>query len=87
MPQRSENTAGIEHSYGNCSQEVENLLHLLEMLICLISNSITIAILWLSHKEFSCNKKLQELQEACVQSLGQEDPLEEEMATHSSILA
>ena len=29
-------------------------------------------------------KKLQELQ---AQSLGQEDPLEKEMATHSSILA
>ena len=29
----------------------------------------------------------QELQEPQVQSLGQEDPLEEEMATHSSILA
>ena len=30
---------------------------------------------------------MQELQETQVQSLGQEDPLEEEMATHSSILA
>ena len=30
---------------------------------------------------------MQELQEAWLQSLGQEDPLEEEMATHSSILA
>ena len=29
----------------------------------------------------------QELQETQVQSLGQEDPLEEGMATHSSILA
>ena len=27
------------------------------------------------------------IQETRVQSLGQEDPLEEEMATHSSILA
>ena len=27
------------------------------------------------------------MQETQVQSLGQEDPLEEEMATHSSILA
>ena len=27
------------------------------------------------------------VQETCVQSLGQEDPLEKEMATHSSILA
>ena len=30
---------------------------------------------------------MQENQETWVQSLGQEDPLEEEMATHSSIFA
>ena len=30
---------------------------------------------------------MQEMQETWVQSLGREDPLEEEMATHSSILA
>ena len=30
---------------------------------------------------------MQELQEALVRSLGGEDPLEKEMATHSSILA
>ena len=30
---------------------------------------------------------MQETQESQVQSLGQEEPLEEEMATHSSILA
>ena len=30
---------------------------------------------------------MQELQETWVQSLGQEDPLEEDMATHSNILA
>ena len=30
---------------------------------------------------------MQEIQEMQVQSLGWEDPLEEEMATHSSILA
>ena len=29
---------------------------------------------------------MQETQEMSVQSLGQEDPLEEDMATHSSIL-
>ena len=32
-------------------------------------------------------KKLPEMQETLVQSLDQEDPLEEGMATHSSILA
>ena len=30
---------------------------------------------------------MQEMKETQVQSLGQEDPLEEDMATHSSILA
>ena len=39
---------------------------------------------WLSGKEPTCQCKMQEMQ---VQSLGQEDPLEEELATHSSILA
>ena len=33
------------------------------------------------------SRMMQETQEIWVQSLGQEDPLEEEMATHSSILA
>ena len=32
-------------------------------------------------------KNLTAMQETQVQSLGQEDPLEEEMTTHSSILA
>ena len=32
-------------------------------------------------------KRLPPMQETQVQSLGQEDPLEKEMATHSSILA
>ena len=32
-------------------------------------------------------KRLLTMQETWVQSLGQEDPLEKEMATHSSILA
>ena len=32
-------------------------------------------------------KRLPTMRETCVRSLGQEDPLEKEMATHSSILA
>ena len=32
-------------------------------------------------------KHLPAMRETCVQSLGQEDPLEKEMATHSSTLA
>ena len=35
-------------------------------------------------KKLSARKELQESQ---IQSLGQEDPLEEDIATHSSILA
>ena len=35
---------------------------------------------WLSGKESTCTRETQ------AQSLGQKDPLEEEMATHSSIL-
>ena len=42
-------------------------------------------------KESACKKKkkknLPAIQEMQVQSLGQEDPLEDGMATHSSILA
>ena len=40
--------------------------------------------LWLSSKESTCNAGDPTTQ---VQSLGQEDPLKEKMATHSSILA
>ena len=32
-------------------------------------------------------KNLPTMQESCVKSLGQKDPLEKEMATHSNILA
>ena len=39
---------------------------------------------WLSNKESTCKQETQKTQ---VRSLGQEDPLEEEMAPHSSILA
>ena len=39
---------------------------------------------WLSSKESTCNAGVQE---TWVRSHGQEDPLEEGMATHSSILA
>ena len=39
----------------------------------------------LAVKDSTCNAG--DVQEAQVQSLGQEDPLEKEMVTHSSILA
>ena len=35
----------------------------------------------------SAVKNLHAIQETCIQSLGKEDPLEKEMATHSNILA
>ena len=37
--------------------------------------------------EVKNSSEIQEMQEIQFQSLGQEDPLEESMATHSSILA
>ena len=40
---------------------------------------------WLSSKEYACNAG--DLQKTWVRSLGWEDPLEEELATHPSILA
>ena len=40
-----------------------------------------------SSLEAQAGKNLPAMQEARVQSLGREDPLEKEMATHSSILA
>ena len=40
---------------------------------------------WLSGKDSACN--VRDLQEKQVRFLGQEDALEEEMATHSSVLA
>ena len=40
---------------------------------------------WLSGEEYALS--VQEMQERRVRSLGQEDPLEEEMVTHASILA
>ena len=49
-------------------------------------------IYYLTYSERSCLldqmvKNLPEVRETWVQSLGQEDPLEKEMATHFSILA
>ena len=44
-----------------------------------------IPVIWHSGKETSCQSR--KLKEKWVQSLGQEGPLEEEMAAHSSILA
>ena len=40
---------------------------------------------WLIRKESACNSE--DIQETWIPSLGREDPLEKEMATHSSILA
>ena len=59
------------------------------MLQKLLSN-LTVSLLNLGFPSGSAVKKLpamQEQQEMQVQSLGREDPLEEGMASHSSILA
>ena len=45
-----------------------------------------LATIGLSGKEAACNTG-DKMQETWVRSLGQEDPLEKEMATHFSILA
>ena len=50
----------------------------------LIAVSLMGLLCWFSSKESTA---MQEMQETHVPSLGQEDPLEEAMATHSSILA
>ena len=42
---------------------------------------------WLGAAVVRNHLPVQNTQEKCVGSLGEEDPLEEEMATHSSILA
>ena len=42
---------------------------------------------WFSGNETRIRLLTHEMQETQVRSLGQKDPLEEEMATHSSILA
>ena len=48
-----------------------------------MASNISGLLWWLSGKEPTC----QDMQEMWVQSLGWEDPLEKEMAIHSSILA
>ena len=52
----------------------------------MVSGLITTSHVWGSQVA-QMVKKSPALQETWVQSLGQEDPLEEGMATHSSILA
>ena len=52
--------------------------------------SLQIIIYLTKRKGFPCGSEeenLPAMQETQVQSLGQEDPLEKEMATHSSVLA
>ena len=55
----------------------------LAFIICRLLDNVRIAIYVVSQKV----KNLPEIQESQVQSLGWEDTLEREMATHSSILA
>ena len=52
--------------------------------LLLVTMQLNGLLLWLNVKNLPAVQEPQEMQ---VQSLGQEDPLEEGMATHSSILA
>ena len=54
-----------------------------------VGNSISYYAIWASPVALQVKNlpAMQELQESGVRSLGQEDPLEKEMATYSSILA
>ena len=51
------------------------------------SNLVTIRITWLPRSCKRIHLPMQETQEMLIQSLGWEDPLEKEMATHPSIFA
>jgi len=62
---------------------LSNIRHLLACLPKLYMNT-TQAVVSLVAQSV---KNLPAMQETWVQSLGQEDPLEKEMATHSSVLA
>ena len=64
------------------ASETKFTLHIIHniLLILLSYNLMPRLLRWLSGKESAC-------QETWVQSLGQEDSLEKEMATHSSVLA
>ena len=62
---------------------LSNIRHLLACLPNLYMNT-TQAVVSLVAQSV---KNLPAMQETWVQSLGQEDPLEKEMATHSSVLA
>ena len=64
------------------------LFNMLSMLaIVFLSRSLYIKPVFLSSSGDSVVKNLPPMHEIWVQSLGQEDPLQKEMATHSSILA
>ena len=61
-------------------KKLEFLLAVIIFLACISLHGLP---LWLSGKESTA---VQETQEMCVQSMGQEDSLEEDMMNHSSIL-
>ena len=73
------------------------MFYILAISIAVLSSSVIVGLVsWLSFLLFIhfcvCSvaqrlKHLLAMRETQVQSLGQEDPLEKEMATHSSILA
>ena len=64
----------------------EPALSFVDAMISLFSNWLISAVYWASLVAQTV-KRLPTMRETWVQSLGQEDPLEKEMATHSSTLA
>ena len=79
----SEKELGLNPGYNKCqSYDQELNLSPLSLLLVYKDNKETQASLVAQRL-----KRLPEIRETWVQSLGQEDSLEEEMATHSSILA
>ena len=64
-----------------------NTLHLSIIFLRILSLSLFTGLYYGASLVAQMVKNLPAIQETQFQSLGQEDPLEEEMATHSSILA
>ena len=56
-------------------------------ILCFVSNIFIIYLFILGFPDVSLAKKLPAVQETQVRPLSQEDPLEKEIATHSSTLA
>ena len=76
-------------SDGDCSHEMKRHLHLRRKVMINLDSILKSRDITLSRASLVAQrlKHLPIMLETRVQSLGREDPLEQEMATHSSILA